>query len=582
MTPNGQELETTCTCCTDYTKWKTAHTSSAKVLQQLVDTAHYYKVCPEELVKVDSQTYQGTIRALSSAPKGACQGHASLTGNHPLTCDSCDALQHGRDSPLLRKLRRAVTLKHPRTELNRACQSGVMHKYCSKVDLDSALRLRKVQTCNLLWSPVEKVLEDSWTQHQSARPFVEKLVELFNTNSLSEFDTSFLSNWLGKKGGHRFFHTDEQARNLAVLLSNRLREKMYSTIAPMMGLPGAQQAQRIRAKDRGCSTYMPGLNDWAFASAGSTCRPYHNSMDGTRVVRTIELYLNKYLIGDCFALDVRLHPSPQELPTAESWEDVERHVLSVRREGLYAAEAYSFDLVDTTGCLPDMLTGSIPEAPSGVTASHLYAIMLTVEQKACRHRLSLVGHCTDSASNALNALLLLATPTRYLVGQNISFLGLSLPDYFLFSPFLRTAYPSIAYPCWDHSGRTVVRNLMNLNRNIVSEVIEGPSGKLLSTATVQDLHQLKRVYPSTAVKYGDITKHIRQNCDATSRVLTVKVITKLADHVPRSSATQLFLQAVVWTHVPYRNERFGPPPAVARSLWAGITTWRRWRQYILL
>ena len=362
MTPNGQELETTCTCCTHYTKWKTAHTSSAKVLQQLVDTAHYYKVCPEELVKVGSQTYQGTIRALSSAPKGACQGHASLTGNHPLTCDSCDALQHGRDSPLLRKLRRAVTLKHPRTELNRACQSGVTHKYCSKVDLDSALRLRKVQTCNLSWSPVEKVLEDSWTQHQSARPFVEKLVELFNTNSLSEFDTSFLSNWLGKKGGHCFFHTDEQARNLAVLLSNRLREKMYSTIAPMMGLPGARQAQRIRAKDRGCSTYMPGLNDWAFASTGSTCRLYHNSMDGTRVVRTIELYLNKYLIGDCFALDVRLHPSPQELPTAESWEDVERHVLSVRREGLYAAEAYSFDSVDTTGCLPDMLTGSIPEA----------------------------------------------------------------------------------------------------------------------------------------------------------------------------------------------------------------------------
>lgn len=166
-----------------------------------------------------------------------------------------------------------------------------------------------------------------------------------------------------------------------------------------------------------------------------------------------------------------------------------------------------------------------------MTASHLYAIMLTVEQKACRHGLSLVGHCMDSASNALNALLLLATPTRYLVGQNISFLGLSLPDYFLFSPFLRTAYPSIAYPCWDHSGRTVVRNLMNLNRNIVSEVIEGPSSKLLSTATVQDLHQLKRVYPSTAVKYGDITKHIRQNCDATSRVLTVKVITKLTDHV---------------------------------------------------
>ena len=58
------------------------------------------------------------------------------------------------------------------------------------------------------------------------------------------------------------------------------------------------------------------------------------------------------------------------------------------------------------------------------------------------------------------------------------------------------------------------------------------------------------------------------------------VITELQAHVPASNATQLYIQAAVWTHCPYRNENFGSPPSMARSLWAGLMTWRRWRQYI--
>ena len=49
----------------------------------------------------------------------------------------------------------------------------------------------------------------------------------------------------------------------------------------------------------------------------------------------------------------------------------------------------------TYGEVPDMLLGSIPEA------THIYCVMLTVEHKVEKHNLSLVGHCTDSASNAL-------------------------------------------------------------------------------------------------------------------------------------------------------------------------------------
>lgn len=138
------------------------------------------------------------------------------------------------------------------------------------------------------------------------------------------------------------------------------------------------------------------------------------------------------------------------------------YVLSVREHSSYAAEAYSFDLTDTTGMLPDILSGSIPEATRGVTASHVYALMLEVEAKAMAHNLSLIGHCTDSVSNALNAPLKSATPLHFLTNKGIAFLGLQIKDYILFSPFFRSNFPSIAYACWDHSSRTSLRNLMKL------------------------------------------------------------------------------------------------------------------------
>ena len=130
--------------------------------------------------------------------------------------------------------------------------------------------------------------------------------------------------------------------------------------------------------------------------------------------------------------------------------------------------------------------------------------------------------------------------------------------------------------------------MMNRERTIVAEVKESTSGRQpttlqqRSTATIQDLCHLKQVHPASTVKHGDISPHIRQNCDATSRVLTQTVIDDLKMYVPGSQSTQLYLQAAVWTHAPYRNEKFGPPPDIVRSLWAGIMTWCHWRQYVLL
>jgi len=291
-----------------------------------------------------------------------------------------------------------------------------------------------------------------------------------------------------------------------------------------MGLPLSRQAQRLRARECSLFVYMLGINDWPFEQASRQCQPYQNSMDGTRVIRTVELYENEYLVGEAFPADVRLFPEPCNLPTLESREQVQDYVLSVRSKRSYAAEAYSLDLVDTTGKSPDLMLGSFPEATSGATTSHVYAVMLKVECKVLTHNISLIGHCTDSASNSLNALVKLATPSHYLVQQKISFLGLDMKGYYLFAPFFRCQYPSIAYACWGHSGQTVLKNLLNQNRTITAEIQEFAGVGCNSVACVQDLQHLKRVLPASVIKHGDISACMHQNCDATTRVLTNAVI----------------------------------------------------------
>ena len=62
---------------------------------------------------------------------------------------------------------------------------------------------------------------------------MKQLLKPFDVNKLSVLD-----NWLAKKVNGRYSHTGEQAHNLAILLSNRLGEKLHFTaVAPMMGLP---------------------------------------------------------------------------------------------------------------------------------------------------------------------------------------------------------------------------------------------------------------------------------------------------------------------------------------------------------
>ena len=139
-----------CDCCTSYIEWKNRHPLLARSLQKAADNTFIYQICPNEraTVVVDGIkcTYTGTIRASTAAPKGPCRGVASNLGLHPYTCTACDALTHGKTSPLNQIVSRAPSLKHPRSDLMRATKPGVVHKFVSAETLEGALQSQKLQS----------------------------------------------------------------------------------------------------------------------------------------------------------------------------------------------------------------------------------------------------------------------------------------------------------------------------------------------------------------------------------------------------------------------------------------------------
>ena len=133
----------------------------------------------------------------------------------------------------------------------------------------------------------------------STYSFLKDLHHFIETGKVSDFHLSFIQNWTGKKVHGRHCKADEQARALAVLYSNRLGQKTYSELAPILGLPGLRQIQKLKAKLVSHGHYMPGINNWEIEKASKHAKvPLQIGMDGTRVIRAIELYLNQYHVGE--------------------------------------------------------------------------------------------------------------------------------------------------------------------------------------------------------------------------------------------------------------------------------------------
>ena len=124
-TSANQKVVVICDCCTIYTEWKGKHQTAAKLLQKAADIPYYYKISDEQIT-VGIHTYKNAICALHLAPKGPCKGVAYKFGPHPYTCDACELLQHGKNSPLLHKLELGVLPNRSNHKLNSTEQGYTM------------------------------------------------------------------------------------------------------------------------------------------------------------------------------------------------------------------------------------------------------------------------------------------------------------------------------------------------------------------------------------------------------------------------------------------------------------------------
>ena len=66
--------------------------------------------------------------------------------------------------------------------------------------------------------------------------------------------------------------------------------------------------------------------------------------------------------------------------------------------------------------------GSIPEAPKSVSGSHIFALMMAIEEKASEKGLSLLGHCVDSTTNSL---AMLAIPDKNMQSLGVKYIGMA-------------------------------------------------------------------------------------------------------------------------------------------------------------
>ena len=198
--------------------------SSCETCTKSSRNSHQYQINQNEVVKVVENgvehQFRGSIRESSTGPQGPCQGVAVNSGKHPYICVACDALTRGQTSPINRRVSRDSTLKHPRSEKLRAAQSGVSHKFVSTAHLEAVLQSTKTmsiigqQKIDHLIECNKNLLSQKWHDLPSIRPFVETIVSLLQQNKLSQFDLSFLENWMKKKLKGRYARADEQAHNL--------------------------------------------------------------------------------------------------------------------------------------------------------------------------------------------------------------------------------------------------------------------------------------------------------------------------------------------------------------------------------
>ena len=120
---------------------------------------------------------------------------------------------------------------------------------------------------------------------------------------------------------------------------------------------------------------------------------------------------------------------------------------------------------------------------------------------------------------------------------------------------------------------------MNVNIKIIAEVLPSSGVDSIakySLATIQDFTLLKNVSQDhksdMQISHHMLGKTAMQQFEC---YLVIPQKTLRLIYVPSSNGTQLYLQASLWMHEPFRNDNFGSPTVVTQSLWAEVKGHRR-------
>lgn len=132
-----------------------------------------------------------------------------------------------------------------------------------------------------------------------------------------------------------------------------------------------------------------------------------------------------------------------------------------------------------------------------MTGNHILAFMLEFERRVSKYTLPLIDHCTDSAANSLNALILLASPSTYdLPELSLSFLGLCRNDYIYYAPFFIQSIHLLL----TLAGIIPAEQYDNLTLVCGKPMKTSAGFQNYKTADIQDIRKLKVTVPSCSLQ----------------------------------------------------------------------------------
>ena len=377
---------------------------------------------------------------------------------------------------------------------------------------------------------------------------------------------------------------------LSIYLYVSLRRQQFENQAKLHMLLNACQVRKHIAPIK--IAYVPGVSHRAleevaprrFRTAPGKRHRTVSVGDGTRISRIAELLQHKgmqpLIVGEMDHPDITLRKGG--FPVSQSGEEISTYVKSVRRRQLLASEVHTEILVCVTASdIPLLVYMIFLECNKGFCGMMVVKLWLQFNVYYDKHDIDCVGVVTDACSAGCWAGDYIMTPNGTFTGLGCGYLGLPSKTFRYMHPFLRPRQASGRVPPpFGHHGEAahqVRKGRTNANSDSIEWVWQTTNTDakqlliVVSLTKLMDLARTKDVHLGFSLK--DIVQFnsvIDQKNDAAWHLISRPVIDLLEQHHRNDDpATILFLKAMNWNMVPWKNHMTNPVEIVYR-------VWRGW------